>query len=248
MFRVHGATRLGRWYRLIVVVANMMFGLLSGLEPLVVSVGPIAVFAQTAIVLLLQLSMAVLCFRILPDADRIISRFAATQFLLEGTSTASLLGASISEYLATNTADSAAGPANAADAIDTATDPETVGSLSGTAAATWAALRDSGFYLALAAMFVPMVQLLEQRVITLCINVVKNRGGNPLALLAAFYLLAASLPKKMVNMVRYWMGYENLKASSATASATANAGDDATEAEIIEEESSVRSCEVSEPC
>ena len=34
MFRVNGATFIGRWYRVLVVLANMLFGLLAGLQPL----------------------------------------------------------------------------------------------------------------------------------------------------------------------------------------------------------------------
>ena len=77
-----------------------------------------------------------------------------------------------------------------------------------------------------------MFQLLEQRFVTPGINLVKNRGGNPLVLLAAGYMLAASLPRKVANMVSYWAGHGDLNAGDAGASATADAGDDAVEAEV----------------
>ena len=88
-FRVNGASRVGMLYRLIVILVNMTFGLLSGLQPLL-PLNSISALAQTSLVLSLQLSMSALCFYFLPDADRIISRFAGTQFLFEGLSTASV--------------------------------------------------------------------------------------------------------------------------------------------------------------
>ena len=72
----------------------MIFGLLSGLQP-ILAPGSRQALAQTFCILILQLFMAIICFRFLPDADRIISRFAGTQFLLEGFSTTMLLGADI---------------------------------------------------------------------------------------------------------------------------------------------------------
>ena len=47
LFRVNGATRAGRWYRLTVIFANMGFGLLSGLQPLIMTAGSAAAVAQT---------------------------------------------------------------------------------------------------------------------------------------------------------------------------------------------------------
>ena len=259
MFRVNGASFLGRWYRLLVIVANLCFGMLSGLQPLMV-VGSAGAVAQTALVLTLQFGMAFVCFHFLPDADRIISRFAATQFLLEGLSTASLLAASVTETLGgAGSGDSggegAAGAAGAVGAVGAAggPPPSAFGApplsppppsppsppspmsppyvlLGGSTG--WDTLRDAGFWLALLAMFVPVFQLLEQRFITPGINLVKNRGGNPLVLLAAGYMLAVSLPKKVANMVSYWTGYDDLNAGDAAASATADAGDDAVEVEV----------------
>lgn len=181
LFRVNGATRAGRWYRLTVIFANMGFGLLSGLQPLIMTAGSAAAVAQTGVVLMLQLSMALLCFRVLPDADRVISRFAASQFLLEGLSTASLLGSSISERMAlTGAANATLAPDSTSAAAD---DPAgcTIHSCGdgGAASVIWLLLRDSGFYLAMAAMFVPTVQLLEQRFITPCVHLVWNRVTPP---------------------------------------------------------------------
>ena len=287
LFRVNGATRTGRWYRIIVIFANMGFGLLSGLQPLIISAGPVAAVAQTGLVLMLQLSMALLCFHVLPDADRIISRFAAWQFLLEGLSTASLLGSSISEQMALTGANATLAAAATGVAEDTIRCTTQWCGSGGVASVLWLLMRDSGFYLAMAAMFVPMLQLLEQRFITPCFNLIKNKSANPLVLLAAAYMLAASLPKKIINMVhaqpalplhvqraphtlveikhftlrhlsyaivctrapaqvRYWMGYEDLKASDAAASATADAGDDAVEATVHEGNDKGNDCDCEE--
>ena len=82
LFRVNGSTRVGLLYRLLVVVANMIFGLLAGLAPLLPP-GSTGALVQTASVLGLQLFMATLCFVYVPDADRIVSFFAGSQFALE---------------------------------------------------------------------------------------------------------------------------------------------------------------------
>ena len=95
-------------------------------------------------------------------------------------------------------------------------------------------MRETGFVLAIAAMLVPMLQLLEQRFITPCIGVVINKGGNPLALLAAAYMLAVSLPRKVINLVDALLGREQFGTSTVAESATADAGDDAVEAELNE--------------
>ena len=75
------------------------------------------------------------------------------------------------------------------------------------------------------------------------VNLLKNGTANPLVLLAAAYMLAASLPKKIINMARYWIGYEDLKVGDAAASATADAGDDAVEATVREGEGEGDDCD-----
>jgi hypothetical protein len=164
-------------------VLNMAFGCLSGLQPLL-SPGTSAAYTQTSTVLSLQLGMALLCCTFLPDADRIISRFAATQFLLEGLATSALLGASASTDYA-SAANQTSANQTAAGAAVAPPQPSLVSDL-----------RTSGFALSLSAMAVPMLQLIEQRVITPFIGVVRAKGGNPLALLAAAYMLWASLPTR----------------------------------------------------
>ena len=89
---VHGATRLGTCYRIIVIGINMIFGCLSGLQPLLPP-GSSAAIAQTLAIVLLQFGMGFLCFYMLPDGDRIVSRFAGTQFFMEAVATSALLWA-----------------------------------------------------------------------------------------------------------------------------------------------------------
>ena len=100
LFRVNGGSCVGRNYRMLVVVVNMAFGVLSGMQPLLMPSGSVPAYVQTALIVALQLGMSGLCFFVLPDADRLISRFAATQFLLEGISTCVLLANSLRQEIA----------------------------------------------------------------------------------------------------------------------------------------------------
>ena len=215
MFRVNGGTFVGRWYRVLAVLANMVFGLLSGLQPLL-SAGSTESLVQTGIVLGLQTIMAILCCRFKPDADRIISTFAATQFVFEASSTAAVLVASIVTR-STAEPDDEANPTAVTDRVTSI-------------------LVTSGFFLSLAAMGTPMLQLTEQRLITPMIGVCVSRGCNVVALCAGFYMLAASLPRKLGNMINAITGFEDAEgteemAAAASGSASADAGDDAAEAE-----------------
>ena len=228
MFRVNGASMFGRWYRIIVITLNMTFGLLSGLQPLLPE-GSVLAMMQTGLVLLLQLSAAALSFHFLPDADRIVSRFAAMQFLLEGLSTTALLMSSIIRGPPENRDIASAGNVSNSNRTSGGTSSAVVSLFDASSA-----MRETGFVLAIAAMLVPMLQLLEQRFITPCIGVVINKGGNPLALLAAAYMLAVSLPRKVINLVDALLGREQFGASTVAESATADAGDDAVEAELNE--------------
>ena len=72
-----------------------------------------------------------------------------------------------------------------------------------------------------------------QRAVTPAIGILRTRAvANPLALLAAMYMLAASLPRKIGLMVAAITGRDSLDAGAAAGSATADAGDDAVEAEL----------------
>lgn len=164
------------------MVVNLLFGVIAGLQPLF-SGDPRAALVQLTTVLVLQVAMCVICFYYLPDADRLISRFAGTQFAVESLSTATLLitrsGATISS------------PDFGLEAV---------------------------FVLSITAMCVPMVQLLEQRLVTPIVNVCVNKGGSPIVLLAAAYMLAYSLPKHIMAMVTQ-------SASNPDAAGSASAGD-----------------------
>ena len=236
LFRVNGTSRVGVSYRLLVVVVNMLFGILSGLRPLLTP-GSGAALAQTMLVLLLQLSMAYVCFKWLPDADRIISRFAATQFLMEGLTTLALLAASAAQGQAAAAAGASAAAVNASLALGGGGEgalEEAAPSSSSSAEPTVQAdpadvammLQQIGFALSLGAMGVPVLQLLEQRCVTPSIGVVQKRGGSPMALLAAAYMLAMSLPRQISALVaRGEAG--GMDAADAAGNASADAGDEA---------------------
>ena len=219
LFRVNGTTRLALGYRVLVLAVNMGFGALSGLKPLLPEGSALAT-AQVAVVLSLQLTMSCVCFCVLPDADRIVSRFAGTQFLFEGLSTASLLAA---ETLGE------APPRDSSRKVMT--------SAAAAAAATLSSshLQLVGFAFSLVAMGVPIVQLMEQRALTPIINLIHTKGGNPLALLASAYMLAASMPRKLAMLLAR-ANDAGLDATAAAGSASADAGDEAVDAEQQQQE------------
>lgn len=194
---MNGSKRVGLYYRLLVPVVNVFFATLSGLSPLLVPETTPA-YVQTSCVLGLQLMMALICLCVAPDADRVISFLAGVQFLFEAASTASLLLSSVMQRA------TGAGVAT-----------------------TDATALYSAFWLGLVAVAVPMVQLLEQRLITPAITTYEKKGGNPLALLATFYMLASSLPRQIIRLVTTADGMDDVQAASASDGATADAGDDA---------------------
>ena len=265
LFRVHGKSRVGAGYRFIVIFVNIIFGIVSGVQPLI-PVGSSYALTQTFLILGLQFGMSSICFYFLPDADRIISRFAGTQFLLEGLSSTSLL---VAEHRVRELALAAMTAANATTVVNstalqwnevgsgllefgsaslemdvaltsatnisrlavdaTALDTELFGADTVIAAYRWVEdVQLLGFLFSLLAMAVPMIQLLEQRFCTPGINVIKAKGGNPLALLAAAYMLAVSLPRQISNLIAS-AGSGGLDAATSAGSASADAGDEAME-------------------
>lgn len=214
-FRVHGRTRVGYSYRLIVIGVNMIFGVLSGVQPLIPPVTMPALI-QTFTVLTLQLVMGTVCFCFLPDADRIISRFAGSQFLLEGLTTSSLL---VADRRARDVM--LGSPINA---TTTAPDRSTYEGAYVETDDVTGTFQSLAFALSLTAMGVPMVQLFEQRLITPTINLVVNKGANPLVILAALYMMAVSLPRQIARLV-FAVDAGELNAAQAAESATADAGD-----------------------
>ena len=103
------------------------------------------------------MGMSFLCFYFLPDADRIISRFAGTQFFFEGLSTASLL---VADRRSRDVALSGAG-ANTSAAVEEAS---TAGGGGADVGATSLILQMqlAGFVLSLFAMSTPVIQVSVQ--------------------------------------------------------------------------------------
>lgn len=120
--------------------------MLTGLQPLLVE-GSAPAALQAACVMCLQLGMALVCFTVVPDADRVISTFAGTQFVFEGAATACLLVASNSK------------PDVLAASLNGTDTPSPADSVPAPAFA-WPM---ASFWLGLLAIFVPMLQLVEQR-------------------------------------------------------------------------------------
>ena len=79
------------------------------------------------------------------------------------------------------------------------------------------------------AIAVPILQLIEQRCLTPSILVVRNKGGNPLALCAAAYMLATSLPRMIERLIATASGFEDVQNDTINAAdgANADAGDEA---------------------
>jgi len=208
LFRLNGGSRVGTCYRIIVIGANMLFGALAGIQPMLMPKGSIPSYVQTSIISVLQLVMGGVCFWFLPDADRIISRFAGAQFIAEGLSTFMLLITSVRDHY---------------------------GDLDDDDGQFAYKMRVAAFWLHLGAVVVPIAQLLEQRFCTPSINLVNNKGkGSKMVLCAAAYMIAISLPRQMMNMMKTAAAGEG-DAEAAAGSATADAGDDAAaEGEAVE--------------
>ena len=224
LFRVNGTSCIGRHYRILVVLANAAFGVLAGLEPLLPH-GSTAALAQTGAVLTLQLAMACVCFRFAPDADRVVSMFAGTQFLLEGTSTACLFAASVLSRSAVVADDDADASADTLGDAPSPTDVEDSRPVT---------LRLVAFWIGLAALSVPVLQLAEQRFVTPALLVVRAKGvvQSPLALCAAVYMFASSMPRMLHRLITTAAGLEGVEDGAdgqAVGGATADAGDDAVE-------------------
>jgi len=173
MFRVNGSTVLGSYFRFILILAQATLGVLSGVGPSLTP-GTAEAIAQAVLIAVVQLTMAWIFLRWVADADRVISTFAGTQFLLEGISTVALLIASL------------------------LVEQSRAKTLLPTAA----------FWLGFGAIIVPVFQLLEQRCVTPAILVVRNRGGDLVALLAAAYMLISSLPRTIRRLVQWSTGIE----------------------------------------
>jgi len=146
---------------------NVLIGVVSGLGPLLDETGAIV---QAAIVMSLQLGMALICYWFRPDADKIFSIFAGTQFLVEACATACVL----------------------MDALDARSG---VGGGVGTRA-------EASFYLAIAAIFIPMTQLVEHRLITPMLGGARKHNCDPVKIASVLWLLLVSLPALMTRLCR----------------------------------------------
>lgn len=182
LFRVNGSNCVGLYYRLIVVVANVIFGFLGGIGT-VLADHPLSALLQVASVLLLQLALAFLCCCFVPDADRVISSSSGTQFVIEAASSGLLFLADVAAQMRERALE------RATDAAPFSVDEETE-----------LAIRTLAFWFALLAIVVPMLQLLEQRLITPMIMLARTKKANTTALLASAYILASSLPRLIESL------------------------------------------------
>ena len=166
-FRVNGSSRVGVGWRLGLIGATMTIGLLAGLKP-AIEAGSAGGVIQALLVWSLQITLGLLCFFFSPDADRVFSALAGTQFLTEGLSNCLLWIASFLD----------------ADGKES--------------------LQGGAFNLALLAVFVPIIQLIEQRAVTPTLKIIYTEGCNPRALAGALLVLLTALPgaiKKAVAMI-----------------------------------------------
>jgi hypothetical protein len=175
-FRVNGATAVGVAYRIIVLVVNVILAAVTGLTPLL-SASPILAMAQAALVMTVQLSMAWLCYYYRPDADKIFSIFAGTQFLVEGLATACTLWSAVFLVLDLNT--------------DDGTRPLIA------------------FALSIIGIFVPMTQLVEQRLFQPVVKGVRAKGCNPLTLLGLGWIFLMSVPRMVKKLAKALAGTAN---------------------------------------
>ena len=201
LFRVNGSSCFGMYFRPLVVVLNFVFGLLSGMYAILPE-GSLLAYSQAIAMMLLQFGMGFVSCFYLPDADRIISRFAGLQFFFEGAATTVLLGASLFARASEGKASEDIpekpphGPSSSNRSFSSSTGaPSLIGQME------IRMLLVVAFVLSLVALSVPITQLLEQRAITPFINIMLKRGCSPRALLAAAYILAVSLPKRIMKLI-----------------------------------------------
>ena len=169
LFRVNALTLIGLSYRLIVLIVNILLAGLSGIAPLLGGPGSSSANIQCATVMSLQLGMAALCYTYRPDSDKIFSLFAGTQFLVEGLSTTLQLYNGLTTIPDTN--------------------GEGVSRVSGAAD-----VKDLAFIFSILAVFVPMMQLVEQRLFGPCAQGIRKYGADPIKLFGVLWILAMGLP------------------------------------------------------
>ena len=190
LFRVNASSRVGMGYRLVVIGCNMLFGALAACGRCCTRARRGQHASGRHLRAAVQPVAPLLCGK--PDADRVISTFAGTQFLFEGLSTAVLLG-----------------PAFGPNEVDTD-------------------VLATAFALSIVAMLVPILQLLEQRLVTPTVNVVSRKGCDPFALMAAAWILLVSLPSLLMKLITSIDdGAERTLDKAGAAGSSADAGDEA---------------------
>jgi len=147
-------------------VAMLTIGVLIGLQPIFGPRGSEAASVQAALVASLQLSMAMIGLLYQPDADRVISCCTGIQFLLEGTSTGLLLGASLTS--------------------------ERKGQLR---------LEMLAFVLALIAVAIPILTLIEERLVSPLVLIWRNGKAHKLSFAAGLYMLVVGLRKQVFKLI-----------------------------------------------
>ena len=87
-------------------------------------------------------------------------------------------------------------------------------------------LRNAGFWAAITAMAMPILQLVEQRCLTPSILLFRNKTGDKMALSAAFYLLVTALPRQIMRLRDALASSAGMDVEDAAGGASADAGDD----------------------
>ena len=188
LFRVNGRHRITTYYRVILVAANVLFGALSGAGSALTGM-PVSALVQVASVLSLQLVLAIFCCCLTPDADRVISSSSGTQYLMEGASTGLLFFADVASRLRAEAEARVQANINSTQ-VETMISEEDERTI-----------REIAFWIALLAVVVPMVQLLEQRMITPAVLAIRTKKLNTTSIIASLYMLATSLPRLIQGLI-----------------------------------------------
>jgi len=178
LFRVNALSCVGYYWRFVVLCVNVTVGILGGLSPLIAPRGPTSTeaIAQVSTLLGVQLSMAMVCYCVRPDADKIFSYFAGTQFLMEAAGTACRLWSVLQP------------------------DVQLLGDTISLA-----------FTIALIAIFIPMTQMVESKLLKPCVQSLRKHNCDPVQILGIVIMLLLTLPK---NIRAIWAMLTGQSASS----------------------------------
>jgi len=164
LFRVNALSPVGYFWRFAVLCVNVFTGVLGGLTPLFAQRGPTSIeaLAQVSALLGLQLTMAWVCFYVRPDADKVFSYFAGSQFLLEALGTVCRLWTVLQPHVA----------------------------LLGDTEAL-------AFTLALVAIFVPLLQLVEAKIFQPVVKSLRKHDCDAMQIVGILCLLLLSVPRQI---------------------------------------------------